>query len=608
MTTTPALAPYPYFTDATGTALDGGKIYIGTAGLDPRTNAIAVYQDVANTITWAQPLRTVSGYAAYQGAPSNFYPSSGSYSILVTTSTGTVIFRNLNVAVIDYAATGGAALIGANDASSGAKYTTVQGFITYLLSSAGSAIVSHISNLSGGTARTVKDKLWDVVTPEDFGATSLEGGLSNGAGNAAKFVTALASNRIVDGGGRTYALDGPIAPTAMVGIRNCGFKWGNTTIMATQNFLLSIIDKSNLVLENLTFDLGTVENCGSANDSTRGGLKISTTSEGVTYNDYLTVRNIRVFGYGNGTGVYIRSWRYSTFDGIKVYNRQVAASPDPSNDCQNGVDISIGKSGTISNIVSRDQTTRLAGTLTKRYSRGVLHFELQDCALTNYAIENVDQGLDLSGAITATLTKGNMGLSLSSMSATGCYTYGFKFANCSHDIAASGLVAREFGFVGFVFAGPNSTPVDATKNTQRIILTGCHAFDPTGTFTTNCYGFRMMESTASVGYPRGIRMVGCTSTDVSGGGHLYISFQNDVAYDGSGHMNEIMDCRSFGHTNAASNGFTYTVAQLPASVPVNTRVMVSDCNTTTFNAVAVGGGSSNVSVRYNTSTNDWRIG
>lgn len=604
MTTTPALAPYPYFTDASGTALDGGKIYIGTAGLDPRTNAITVYQDVANTITWAQPLRTVSGYAAYQGAPSNFYPSSGSYSILVTTSSGTVIFRNLNVAVIDYAATGGAALIGANDASSGAKYTTVQGFITYLLSSAGSAIVGFIQNLTNAVSRTLQSKLRDTVSPEDFGAVG-----DGVADDTTAVVNAINSGRIVDGNGKTYALGTPVVPGGNVkGIRNCAFKWTNTTVMAQQQFMLAIMDKSNLLIENLTFDLGTVENCGSANDSTRGGLKISTTSEGVTYNDYLTVRNIRVFGYGNGTGVYIRSWRYSTFDGIKVYNRQVAASPDPSNDCQNGVDISIGKSGTISNIISRDQTTRLAGTLTKRFSRGVLHFELQDCALTNYAIENVDQGLDLSGAITATLTKGNMGLSLSSMSATGCYTYGFKFANCSHDIAASGLVAREYGFVGFVFSGPNSTPVDATKNTQRIILTGCHAFDPTGTFTTNCYGFRMMESTASVGYPRGIRMVGCTSTDVSGGGHLYISFQNDVAYDGSGHMNEIMDCRSFGHTNAASNGFTYTVAQLPASVPVNTRVMVSDCNTTTFNAVAVGGGSSNVSVRYNTSTNDWRVG
>lgn len=111
MTTTPALAPYPYFTDATGTALDGGYIYVGTAGLDPRTNPITVYQNAANTITWAQPMRTVSGYPAYQGAPSNFYPATVTYSIVVTSSKGAVLFTNLNVApggdgvnVVDYGA------------------------------------------------------------------------------------------------------------------------------------------------------------------------------------------------------------------------------------------------------------------------------------------------------------------------------------------------------------------------------------------------------------------------------------------------------------------------------------------------------------------------
>ena len=61
--TAPSPAPYPYFSFE-GTALDGGKIYVGAANLDPRTNPITVYQDAADTITWAQPLRTVAGYPA----------------------------------------------------------------------------------------------------------------------------------------------------------------------------------------------------------------------------------------------------------------------------------------------------------------------------------------------------------------------------------------------------------------------------------------------------------------------------------------------------------------------------------------------------------------
>lgn len=96
MTAIPLAAPYPFFTNPSGAALTGGKIYIGTAGLDPRTNPITVYQDAANTITWAQPLRTVSGYPSYQGAPSNFYTAANTYSIIVTTNEGRVVFRDLN--------------------------------------------------------------------------------------------------------------------------------------------------------------------------------------------------------------------------------------------------------------------------------------------------------------------------------------------------------------------------------------------------------------------------------------------------------------------------------------------------------------------------------
>jgi len=473
-----------------------------------------------------------------------------------------------------------------------------------LEASDGSASVGFIHNLVGALARTVQSKLRDTVSPEDFGA------VGDGATDDTVAITnAINSGRMVDANGRTYALGSPVVPGGNVkGIRNANFKWANTTVMAQQQFMLSIIDKSNIVLDNLTFDLGTVENCGSANDSTRGGLKVSTLNEGVTYNDYLNIRNIRAFGKGNGTGVYIRSFRFSTIDGITVHDREVSASPDPTNDCQNGADISIGYYSTISNIVSRDQTTRLSGTLQKRFSRGVLHFELVGCALTNYAIADVDQGLDLSGAITATLTQGNSNLSLSSMSATGCNTYGFKFANCTHDVAASGLVASDFGFVGFVFSSPTTTPLDATKNTQMIVLSGCHALNPNGSFAgTNCYGFRILDSSAAVGYPRGIKLIGCTVRDTTGGGKLYRGFQNNVPNSGN-YQNELIGCTSIGHVDAAANGFDCTVANLPTSAPGGTRMTVTDSNSATFNAVPAGGGSSNVSVRYNSSTNDWRIG
>lgn len=473
----------------------------------------------------------------------------------------------------------------------------VQAAVEAALAGAGGAALVGLAD--GGTV----EKAINYVTPEMFGAVG--DGVTN---DSVAVKAAIESGKIVDGQGRSYALGSSVVPTSIKGIRNCNFLWANTTVMATQAYLLSILDLSRFFVENCTFDLGTVENTGSADDSGRGGLRITTSSENVTFNDYVRVSNCRAFGKGNGTGFYLRSNRFSRFDGLIVHDRQVAYSPDPTNDCQNGIDVGKCRSVVVSNCISRDGTTRLSGTLQKRFSRGFVFVELHDSTVTGCNAIDVDQGFDFSGAITATLTQGNQGIAVSGCTASGCNTYGFKFANCSHDIAVSGCTARQFGFVGFVFAGPNSAPLNATKNTAKITLTGCHAFDPTGTFGgTNCYGFRLMQNaTYSAGFPRGIKFIGCTVVDASGGGKLYQGFNSDVTYDSSGHTNEMIGCSSVGHTNAASSGFNYTVAQLPAAAPVGTRLVVTDSNSTTFNATVAGGGSSLVQVWFD-GTN-WKIG
>jgi hypothetical protein len=66
--------------------------------------------------------------------------------------------------------TGGAANVGADDAASGSLFTTVQGFITRAMSSAGAAIVGFIQSGIGAIQRTVQNKLRDFVSVKDFGA------------------------------------------------------------------------------------------------------------------------------------------------------------------------------------------------------------------------------------------------------------------------------------------------------------------------------------------------------------------------------------------------------------------------------------------------------
>ena len=63
--------PFPIFYDDDGTPLDNGMIYVGTAGQDARANPVQVFWDEALTVAAEQPIRTLNGRPAYQGAPAN---------------------------------------------------------------------------------------------------------------------------------------------------------------------------------------------------------------------------------------------------------------------------------------------------------------------------------------------------------------------------------------------------------------------------------------------------------------------------------------------------------------------------------------------------------
>lgn len=64
----------------------------------------------------------------------------------------------------------GATLVGSDDGASGSLWSTVAGFISYLRSSVGSAIVGFIQSGTGAISRTIQAKLRDTVNVKDFGA------------------------------------------------------------------------------------------------------------------------------------------------------------------------------------------------------------------------------------------------------------------------------------------------------------------------------------------------------------------------------------------------------------------------------------------------------
>ena len=125
-------SPVNQFFDSDGTPLDAGYIYIGTTGANPETTPQTVYWDKAGTIPAAQPLRTLNGYPARDGAVSKFYTATKNYSITVKDKRGILVIGLLNSdsGIFDeLSEDGGAAAVGYENATSGLVATDVQAAI-----------------------------------------------------------------------------------------------------------------------------------------------------------------------------------------------------------------------------------------------------------------------------------------------------------------------------------------------------------------------------------------------------------------------------------------------------------------------------------------------
>ena len=116
--------PVANFTDKSGDPLDNGSIYLGTTGLDARTNPITAYRDSALTIPWAQPIRTVAGYPAYQGAPSAIYIAGNDCSMTILQNDGQVVFNNITASGILDSTAGASYVLKAGDTMTGKLVTT----------------------------------------------------------------------------------------------------------------------------------------------------------------------------------------------------------------------------------------------------------------------------------------------------------------------------------------------------------------------------------------------------------------------------------------------------------------------------------------------------
>jgi len=417
---------------------------------------------------------------------------------------------------------------------------------TYVVGSLFTAATNGASSGNGAAAvaRTLANRFADFVSPLDFGAVG-DGVTDDLAG----VKLALESGRPVDGGGRTYAISGSCTPTSIVGLQNANFIQlaPTTASVATIN----IIDKSDFFIDNVKINMGSVENTGASDDSSKCGLRIVSSNENTLFNKNFRITRVTVTGNGNGSRIQIRSGKRFTVDNCLVTDCIAAFSPDPTNDIMNGIDIGACADYTLSNTNVYNLQTRLTTGLTRRFTRGILITESRDCTIVGCNVTNVDQCFDFSGGIAGVTYQGNRRWTLSGCTANNGLTYGFKFANVAHNGLVTGCIANNSGFCGFVVSPSSDPSIDPSYQTQKIDFVGCKVVNVTGEFIGTAQGFRVMAGGTVTDYPRGIRFISCSVQDTQTPITTTTAFFSDVVkvvYPTTGYdkaiANQIIGCTS----------------------------------------------------------------
>jgi hypothetical protein len=347
------------------------------------------------------------------------------------------------------------------------------------------------------------------VSPLDFGAVG-----DGATDDTAAIVLATASGRVVDGGGRIYAVTGTLTvDAAFKGFHNIQFKQLTPTATDCRTLLISGVD--GFTLRDVTVDRG-----GSA------GYTVGTIADyagiWITGCDDWFAQNCLVTNGGRGNGWSVQTcvrFHMSNCGTSEHYWQEVnPASPVIVDDiiqafwfntCAGFVLLGCYASHVTSGAVG-NYATGVATAQQRRYTRlafsGCGAFNLQACW-----VDDIDQGFDLSGTV------GNNAFVLDACRATDCGTYGFKFANSAYNGIVSDCIARDCGLMGFVVSGMTEVSNPLVRD---IDFDGCKAIDTgsNGIWTsTNVAGFRVASVvTVDASYPRAIRFKGCSVENRSG--------------------------------------------------------------------------------------------
>ena len=385
MSLTQLAPPYPIFTDKDGSPLDNGYLYFGEINKNPETNPIQVYYDTAFTQPAAQPLRTSNGYVMRNGSPALVYAST-QFSVTVRDKNNAlVIYSPVGygidpegiagiVTTADHTGDGSTVVfgMGASPISVNATSVYIDGVYqekdTYTVSGtnltfseappfdASIEIVVQQSGIIGGTSaelvtynqgsvgavsRTVKNKLQETVSVEDFGA------VGDGVTDDTAAIQAALDAASAAGGGAVYLPQGDYRISSALEIDNYTILHG-ASIHGTRLIPVSGTSQTTLVKNKpnsgqnpSTLHISIRDLTIDANDE--AAVTDALVLEGVGRSQVFNIRvrdasasgahGIRITSYNDG-GTYRQASKNSFYDVyvLNCYNGviQAVASGDPS--------------------------------------------------------------------------------------------------------------------------------------------------------------------------------------------------------------------------------------------------------------------------------------
>ncbi len=441
---------------------------------------------------------------------------------------------------------------------------------------------------------------------------------------------ALQSGQIIDGQGLTYIVDGTVKPSSLVGLQNA--KFNQVKSKATVNVdTLDFRDLSNYFLHNVKVHMGD-EITTLFSDDGNNGIRLggSQTDAGAasvtTYAENIWVSKVEITGNGCGAGLHIRHAKNFVVDSPTVRDRISGATPDPTNDSQNGIQFNNCESFALFGHQVRNLKTRLSGTPTVKWTRGILFAECRKFSVGVGTVREVDQGYDLSGAVidgtSPSTYQGNREFSLSGAVASLCNTWGFKFANVTHDGTISACVADYCGLAGFVVSTQDTAFALANDSyrTQNLDFIGCKSINVLGTSWASpgaSYGFRVFGISGH-GYPRGIRFKQCNTTDNQNTPTTQWGFFSDadlIRYPSVGYNKNsasyLESCDSLGVTSGHSSGIGTNFCQISGtgtfSIATSGTFTAVDWNTDIVDATGLHNLASNNNTIYIKVPGEYRL-